>query len=425
MDSNKKWWETLNIKNDASQKEIKKAYALLIKEANNNDNHTLMLEIQQAYTEAKKHLKHQIKNDSSVAENEIDVSNSLQSELQYKQTEPSNQYPNFSSYLSLPTYEGCKKILDKVYCDFSKRSKVAEWHELFNSLTLHEETIVDAFASSYFGKNYCISIAVWQYLNEHFLLEDTNTTYVTLVNYPLYDDIISFKHLDNLSYQKSEEFYQCWLNAYLLFLECDYLAVINNCNKALELNNNPNLYKLKLMSEYELELYDECLQSCQIFKAFNVDNDVLRYEANIMYKKKELKRALKTYKALAKKSKKSIFATRGKLKCYLASKRFISTFIANFNYKHALTDLEIEYKLASPLQKLLIKLGYKKLYNWIYVIRNVALAILVLIGLFAALAAGAVVFIVSIPLLIIGVIVYAFVHAIIETRAEKRMKNEQ
>ena len=420
MDSYKKWWKTLNVKNDASQKEIKKAYALLIKEANKNDNHTLMLEIQQAYTEAKKQLKNQTKKTSSLVDKKTDINNSLKLEIHTY-----SENPNTSSYLSLPTYEGCKKILDKVYCDFSKRSKVAEWHELFNSLTLHEETIVDAFASSYFAKNYCISITVWQYLNEHFLLEDTNTTYVTLVNYPLYDDFISFKHIDNLTYQKSEEFYQYWLNAYLLFLECDYLAVINNCNKALELHNNPNLYKLKLMSEYELGLYDECLQSCEIFKAFNVDNDVLRYEANIMYKKKELKRALKTYKALAKKSKKSIFATRGKLKCYLASKRFISTFIANFNYKLTLTDLEIEYKLASPLQKLLIKLGYKKLYNWIDVISSVALSILVLISLFAALAAGAVVFIVSIPLLIIGVIVYAFVHAIIETRAEKRMKNEQ
>lgn len=191
------WWHILGVESTSDKATVKKAYAKIIKEVDQDNDIDGFTKIHQAYREAMKSFKEVVE----TKENE------------YKYTEYSDEYMNY---------------LDKIYTNKKKRLNPKIWADIFACMSFKEE---ESFKDKYV-----------EFFNNHYLLIDEIWALVDK-QYPL-NDQKNFKWIDlyNGSFSLSvEELSKVPKNK-----QCDYVEdKINIYYNMMNKNNEQALIKIK------------------------------------------------------------------------------------------------------------------------------------------------------------------------------------
>jgi len=411
------WWEILGVGSDSTLKDVKRAYAKIIKVAYQSENQEEIIEIQNAYKKACDYIKSQSKvekkvfipNDCERKKTTTFVYNENQYEEQYydheeceeeKENEQDEEYKVHEEHEEYEVHEDdeeykkdqfhsneniegntisweelefneiderynykdididlshCKVKFDPIYTDLNRRFKREEWEDVFNAFSFNEEQYFKENAYKYFNEYYQLPHDIWLLLEEN--LELSYEPKFIWNDKILNDDQLEYSINDNYSYEEIEEFYKLRNHAYESFLNCEYEEVLKICEKVIDMDiDKPFILKLRGISYFETGNYQfshNCLKELQGYEIYDIE--AKRYIAEMLRKNNKNKKALIILKAIKDKDIK-VLNEKKVIQVLKGKKSYLKRFIKFRLYNMGINhDKRSNYENATIIERLLLK----------------------------------------------------------------------
>ncbi|MDS0524632.1 hypothetical protein NNC19_03005 [Clostridium sp. SHJSY1] len=271
-------WEILQLQPNSNLKEIKKAYAILLKENHPEENPEGYQRLRAAYDLAIKLSKSNsdknvinLLSDNDNLKTEFESSDSINSEEYIF----NNNYKIFSNNFTLD-YDKNNEVdefffkLNEIYKTPKLRFKEENWTELFNRpivWDLKYNEILYSGVLNYLSTHFYITDTIWQIINKAFnyIESDSNTTQYTNISkiIDIIDkmSIISIDYLDNINPNSLDKFLFYKLSIAYNLSSNSYGKIKEYIDLAYELySEDPELYKFKGDFYFEFKNYKNALE---------------------------------------------------------------------------------------------------------------------------------------------------------------------
>ncbi|WBW96332.1 hypothetical protein [Oceanirhabdus sp. W0125-5] len=420
------WWNILGVEIDSTLKEVKRAYAKLIKVAYQSEDQEEIIKIQSAYKKACDYIKSQSESEKKVFIPSDDgrkkthafvyeESNYKDTYYDYEEDEEEQEYhgeeenkeleENKISWDELEFTEDnerykykdidqdlrhCKNIFDPIYTDMNKRFKREEWGQILDSLSFNEEEYFQENSYKYFNEYYQLSHEIW-------LLIDDSLDLSSKEEFIWKDKILNNDHLEyfkneNYSYEQLEEFFKLRNEAYEAFLNCDYDEVLKICDevekKEIDIDK-PFFLKLKGLAYFETGYNQFSFNAFEKLQGYEgYEAEAKRYIAEIALINNDNKKALFLLKEI-KDDDIKVLNEKKVIQALKGCKRKLKSFIKLRSYNIGINyDKSFNYRYATIIERLLLKNrlfiinGFYRSICWlrdVFILLSMVLIILLLV----------------------------------------------
>jgi len=281
------WWHVLGVEPTDDEKTVKKAYAVLIKDIDQDRQIDEFTKIHQAFRMAMKSFKTEVTNESSM-----------------------RLYEDSSSSYLLE--------LSKQYQDPNKRLNCVLWKNLFACMSFQEEEKFKAEYITFFNEHYFLTEEIWDIVEQQYPLKEQKSF--------LWKDLcngnfrIQSKEIENFTPKQANIYVECKVRFYYAWIkkkfEEAYSIVQEGINVILGTNNMPStnnmsgtnlleLYRFSLCTAIELSREEEIKRAYDIILSFEAGHNETTnvawasyYYAGYMLKKGQIKQSLELIQSI-------------------------------------------------------------------------------------------------------------------------------
>ena len=236
------WWHILGVNADDDEHTVKKAYAEMIKDVDQDKEIDTFTKIHQAYRMALKSFKKEAKTQSG-----------------------------------LSMYDGAEgwylRELDKIYRDPRKRLKVNAWINLFACMSFQEEEKFKKEYVDFFNEHYYLTEDIWQVVEKNYPLSNKkNFMWHELINGEF---ILKSNETTDMAPVTAMTYVETKIDLYFAVLNKSYRKGLRMAKSVVELGEDSHIWQWYLISAMGADKKDEALVAYNGLK--RLDHDMAAY----------------------------------------------------------------------------------------------------------------------------------------------------
>lgn len=246
------WWHVLGVTPTDDEKAVKKAYAALIKQVNQDNEIEMFTKVHHAFREALKDIRHRIKEQERLLQDEA----------------PSKEIKKNSTKHYL-------EELSTIYNDPERRFMTTWWKNVFDCMSFNEEVEFHDRYVDFFNTHPYLTTEVWELIEQYYPLKrQKGFKWQLLIHGEL--EILN-EQIQNMSHEQSTFFVESKIKVYYYLLEGFYEEAYELLTVLLFEIKEPSLHRWLMIVAIELNLEEEIKKAYELMNSDGKNEQLATY----------------------------------------------------------------------------------------------------------------------------------------------------